>query len=69
MKTSLALNYKEAMSGKKGQKTFTDINPNATSQEILTFTTAVNALTTNIYESTDRIQVINVDTEEVNNNG
>lgn len=69
MKTSISINFTEAASGKKGQRSVTDINPNATSAQIKTFAQALNALTTNNYVETNRIQTINVDTEEVPNVG
>jgi|GEM_PF-2278205 len=65
MKTSVSLVYTEQGTNKKGQKSITDVNPNATGAEIKAFTTALNNLTTNIYGETNRVQVINVDTEEV----
>ena len=71
MKTSISLNFKDVYN-KKGQRTITDINPSATSSQIKTFAQGLNALTTNTYEYTNRIQVIEVDTEEipgVSNNG
>lgn len=64
MKTSISLNYTEAASGKKGQRSITDINPNATSAQIKTFAQSLNALTTNNYVETNRIQTLNVDTEQ-----
>lgn len=54
----------EAATGKKLQKTLTDINATATSTQIKTFTTALNGLTTNNYVETNRIEKKNVDTEE-----
>lgn len=69
MKTSVSINMIETTTGKKNQRSLTDINPNATSQEIKTFTTGLVALTTQTYSSTDRVQVINVDSEEIPGEG
>lgn len=63
-KISIALNSTEAATGKKFQKTLTDINAAATSTQIKTFAQALNALTTNNYVETNRIEKTNVDTEE-----
>ena len=65
-KISVALNSTEAATGKKNQTTLTDIKPTATSEQITAFTKGLNSLTTNIYEETNRIEKLNVDTEEVN---
>lgn len=63
-KISVALNSTEVATGKKLQKTLTDINAAATSAQIKTFTQALNNLTTNNYVETNRIEKTNVDTEE-----
>lgn len=63
-KISVALNSTEVATGKKLQKTLTDINAAATSAQIKTFTQALNNLTTNNYVETNRIEKLNVDTEE-----
>ena len=63
-KVSIALNTTENATGKKLQKTLTDIRDTATSAQIKTFTQALNGLTTNIYGETNRIEKTNVDTEE-----
>lgn len=63
-KVSVALNSTEAATGKKLQKTLTDIRDTATSAQIKTFTTALNDLTTNNYVETNRIEKLNVDTED-----
>lgn len=54
----------EQGTGRKLQKTLTDINAEATSAQIKTFATALNGLTTNVYGETNRIEKLNVDTEE-----
>lgn len=51
-----AINYTStAQSGKKLNKTVSDINPNATSTQLKTFAQMLNGLTTNTYGSTSRI--------------
>lgn len=55
----------EQGTGRKLQKTLTDINAEATSAQIKTFATALNGLTTNVYGETNRIEKLNVDTEQV----
>ena len=64
-KISVALNSTEADTGKRNQKTFTDVKASATSEQIKTFTQGLNSLTTNNYVETNRIEKLNVDTEEV----
>ena len=49
---------------KKLQKTFTYANANASSSVLKSVAQQLNALTTNTYEKTDRIDRINCDTEE-----
>ena len=68
-KVSVALNSTEAATGKKLQKTLTDINASATSAQIKTFAQALNNLTTNNYIETNRIEKTNVDTEESGGGG
>lgn len=68
-KVSVILNATEAATGKKLQKTLTDINASASSEQIKTFTTALNRLTTNNYIETNRVAKTNVDTEEVPTGG
>ena len=64
-KVSIALNSTEQTTGKKLQKTFTDVKASATSEQITNFTKGLNNLTTNIYSETNRIEKLNADTEEV----
>lgn len=64
-KVSIALNSTEQTTGKKLQKTFTDVKASATSEQITNFTKGLNNLTTNIYGETNRIEKLNADTEEV----
>ncbi len=63
-KISVALNSIEQATGRKLQKTLTDIRASATSTQIKTFTQGLNSLTTNTYVETNRIEKTNVDTEE-----
>ena len=62
MKRSVLLNSTSAQ-GKKLQKSFTDVNPEATGQSLKTFAQKVNALTTATYNSTDMVDKYNLDTE------
>ena len=62
MKRSVILNSTSAQ-GKKLQKSFTDVNPEATGQSLKTFSQKVNALTTATYNSTDMVDKYNLDTE------
>ena len=68
-KISIALNTTDVATGKKLQKTLTDINAAATSEQIKTFAQALNNLTTNNYVETNRIEKTNVDTEEAGGGG
>jgi len=61
-KTSLILTTTDIL-GRKQQKSFTDVNPNADTAALKTFAQMCNNLTTNTYVSTDRIDKINCDTE------
>ena len=63
-KIAINLVSTEQGTGRKLQKTLTDINPEATSAQIKTFATALNNLTTNVYGETNRIHKLNIDTEE-----
>ena len=49
--------------GKKLQKTLTNINPSATSTQLKTFAQGLNGLTTNTYIETNRIDRITCDTD------
>ena len=62
-KTSIILTTTEATTGKKRKRSFSDINPNATNEELKNFAVNFNALTTNQYVETNRVDTINVDTE------
>ena len=62
-KTSIIVTTTEAGTGKKLQKTLTDINVNASNQQLAALGRALNSLTTNIYSATDRVDKANCDTE------
>ena len=62
-KTSLIWTSTEQTTGKTLQKTITDVNPDASSEAMLGFVQRLNALTTNVYGKTDRVDKVNVDTE------
>lgn len=64
-KTELKLKSKNAATGQNITTTLTYVNPNADSATLKTFGQKLNAFTTNNYVETDRVQTINVDTEEV----
>ena len=52
--SSISINY-TTTAGKKGQKAITDVNPNAANATLKTFAGMVNALTTNTYIGTSRV--------------
>lgn len=64
-KTELKLKTKNAATGQAITTTVGYVNPTADSQTLKTFGQKLNAFTTNTYEETDRVQTINVDTEQV----
>lgn len=64
-KTELKLKTKNAGTGQNITTTVSYVNPNADSNTLKTFGQKLNNLTTNNYVETDRVQTINVDTEEV----
>lgn len=63
-KTAVVLITTEINSGKKLQKTLTDINPEATNAQLVAFTRSLNGLTTNTYVETNRIDRVRCDDEE-----
>ena len=63
-KTSVLLTTTELSTGKKLQKTFTDINPETTNDKLVAFTRALNSLTTNTYIETNRVDKVRCDDEE-----
>ena len=62
--TSIVITATEATSGKKRKRSFSDINPKATNAQLKEFAQQLNAMTTNIYAETDRIDRINVDSPD-----
>lgn len=64
-KTELKLKSKNAATGQDITTTLTYVNPTADSATLKTFGQKLNNLTTNSYVETDRVQTINVDTEEI----
>ena len=61
-KTSIIINS-TSNQGKSLQKTLTDVNPEATNEELATFGQRLTAITTNVYGNTTRIDKINCDAE------
>lgn len=61
-KTSVILTARDE-SGKDLQKSLTDINPDATNAQLMTFAQKLNSMTKNTYISTTRVDKINCDTE------
>lgn len=53
--------------GNKKQKSLTDINPEATSTQLVQFAQNLVALTNQTYSATNRIEKINCDTENTTN--
>lgn len=64
-KTDLKLYSTEAGTGKKITTSINYVNPEANSNALKTFAQKLNAFTTNTYGEADRVQTINVDTEQV----
>jgi len=63
-KTELKLNATDRY-GNDITTTISYVNPDAGKNDILNFTQALNALTTNTYKETKRVQTLNVDLETV----
>ena len=53
-KSTISINYVDR-AGKKGQKSITDINPAASGEQLQEFAEKLNALTTNSYGNTNRV--------------
>ena len=64
MATTSAIVTTRDSEGNTKQKSFTDINPDATSTQIKNFTQAMIGLTNNTYLATTRVDKINCDTED-----
>lgn len=63
MKTSIIMNTLDQTTNKKRKRSITNINPNATNEEMKNFSMAVVGLTNDLYLETERVDKINVDTE------
>lgn len=63
-KTNLQIKAKNAATEASITTTLTYVNPDADSATLKSFAKKLNALTTNNYDEANRIQSINVDTEE-----
>lgn len=63
-KTSLQVKAKNAATEKATNVTITYVNPDADSATLKQFGQMLNGFTNNVYEETNRIQTINVDTED-----
>ena len=61
-KTSLIISA-TGSGGKTVQKTVTDVNPNASNAKLTALGQMLNSLTTNTYQTTNRIDKVNCDTE------
>lgn len=64
-RTDLKLKSKDNSTGRDMTTTITHVNENANKATLLEFGQKLNNLTVNVYEQTDRVQTINVDTEDV----
>lgn len=64
-RTDLKILSTNAGTGQKITTTISHVNPNANSSLLRQLGTSLNALTTNNYAETNRVQTVNVDTEEV----
>lgn len=63
-KTSLQVKAKNAATERATNVTITYVNPDADSATLKQFGQMLNGFTNNVYEETNRIQTINVDTED-----
>lgn len=63
MSTVSIISEVETPQGKKKQKSYTNINPNATNKQLSDFAVKMNTLTDNTYGTTYKIEKTNVDTE------
>lgn len=64
-RTDLKIYSKIAATGKNTTTNITHVNTEATSEQLKGLATRLNALTTNEYQQADRVNTINVDTEDV----
>lgn len=63
-KVDLKLYSTDAAEGKKITTSVTYVNPNVSNSVLKSFAQQLNAFTTNSYVETDRVETVNVDTEE-----
>lgn len=63
-KVDLKLYSTDASDGKKITTSVTYVNPNVSNNVLKTFAQQLNAFTTNTYSSTDRVETVNVDTDD-----
>lgn len=63
-KTDLKLYSTDAATGAKQTTTISYVNPNASGTALKNFAQQLNSLTDNTYASSDRIETLNLDTEE-----
>lgn len=68
-RTDLKIYSKIAATGKNTTTNITHVNTEATSEQLKGLATRLNALTTNEYQQADRVNTINVDTEDVPTGG
>ena len=64
MNTSLSIKMKST-ANKDLQKSITYVSASASSADLLSMAQGLTGLTTNTYESADRVQKINIDTEQL----
>lgn len=64
-RTDLKIYSKIAATGKNTTTNITHVNTEATSDQLKGLATRLNAFTTNEYQQADRVNTINVDTEQV----
>lgn len=65
-KVDLKLYSTDAAEGKKITSTVTYVNPEVDNSVLKSFAQQLNTLTTNNYESSDRVETVNLDTEGTN---
>ena len=63
-KTDVKLYSTDAETGAKQTTTISYVNPSASGSALKNFAQQLNSLTTNTYTSSDRIETLNLDTEE-----
>lgn len=66
-KVDLKIQY-TAPDGAKGTTTISNVNPQASNQDLLDFAAMLSGLTANTYQSTNKVVTTSLDSEEVQNN-